>query len=486
MPNEQGKKSVLHKKHVARLQRERQQSRIILYAFIGIMTVVVLLLVYGYLDINYFQLQRPVAKVGDTEISAKQFEARVRLQRQQLLGQYNQFSQYAQFGLDVTSQLQQIETSLNTPLDIGQTVLDQMINEELIRQEAIKRGITVSEAELNEETQGAFGYYPSGSPTPSITPTQFTMPDAPAEAFEIVTITPVPSVTPEITVTSELATATLTTDTSATGTSLTTGTPAATATATLAPSATPTATIELTTTPTVGPTSTVTPTATAYTLEGYQTQVNDATERLKKLGFGEDIYKSFFENQIYERKLKDLITADVSLTDEQVWARHILVQDETLAISIIEKLKNGEDFATLAKELSEDTGTAVNGGDLGWFGSGAMVPEFETAAFALKKPGDFTLTPVKSQFGFHIIQLIAKQNRPLTSEQYDAARTKVFTDWLTAARDEYGVEIFDFWKERVPSEPNFVTMATEAADAQNTALAEQEAQATDEPTATPK
>ena len=484
MPNEQGKKSVLHKKHVARLQRENQQSRIILYAFIGIMTAVVLLLVYGYLDIKYFQLQRPVAKVGDTEILANQFEARVRLQRQQLLGQYNQYSQYAQFGIDVTSQLQQIETSLNTPLTIGEGVLDQMINEELIRQEAIKRGIAVSEAELNELTQGSFGYFPSGSPTPSVTPTQFTMPDAPAEAFKIVTKTPIPSATPAAgTATSELGAATATLATDAV---LTTGTPAATAT--VVPSATPTATIELTATatPTVGPTSTVTPTATPYTLEGYQTQVNDATERLKKIGFEEDIYRSFFGNQIYERKLKDLVAADVSRTEDQVWARHILVQDETLAVSIIEKLKSGEDFATLAKELSEDTGSAVNGGDLSWFGSGAMVAEFETAVFALEKPGDITLTPVKSQFGFHIIQLIAKQKRPLTPEQYEAARTKIFTDWLTAARDEYGVKIFDFWKEHVPSEPNFVTMATEAADEQNTALAEQEAQATDEPTATPK
>jgi hypothetical protein len=485
MPNEQGKKTVLHKKHIARLQRERRQSQIILYTFIGIMAAVVLLLVYGYLDIKYFQLQRPVAKVGDTEILAKQFEARVRLQRQQLLGQYNQYSQYAQFGLDVKSQLQQIQASLDAPETIGQSVLDQMINEELIRQEAIKRGITVSEAELNESTQGAFGYFPSGSPTPSLTPTQFTMPDAPAEAFEIVTITPIPSATPAAgTATPELAsaTATLATDTSATDATLTTGTPAATATATLVPSATPTATIEPTTTPTVGPTSTVTPTATPYTLEGYQTQVSDATGRLKKLGFEEDIYKSFFENQIYETKLKDLITADVARTEEQVWARHILVADEAAAIAIIEKLKNGEDFATLAKELSTDTGSAVNGGDLGWFGSGAMVPEFETAVFALEKPGDITLTPVKSQFGFHIIQLIAKQNRPLTPEQHDAARTKVFNEWLTAARDEYGVQIFDSWKERVPSEPNFATVATESANAQNTALAEQEAQAT----ATPK
>lgn len=476
MPNEQGKKSALHKKHIARLQRETQQSKIILYSFIGMMTIVVLLLVYGYLDINYFQAQRPVAKVGNTEILAKQFEARVRLQRQQLLGQYNQYSQYAQFGLDVTSQLQQIESSLNSPLSIGQAVLDQMVNEELIRHEALKRGITVSEAELNESTEGAFGYFPNGSPTPSITPTEVTLPDAPAQAFEIVTMTPIPSATLEITATSgpESATATLAGTTSATEPALTTGTPA-TVVAPVESSATPTATIEMTATPTTGPTSTVTPTATPYTLEGYQTQVNDATERFKKLGFEESIYKSFFENQIMERKLKDLITADVAHTEKQVWARHILVADEAAAIAIIEKLKNGDDFATLAKELSTDTSNSATGGDLGWFGSGAMVPEFEAAAFALEKSGDITLTPVQSQFGFHVIQLIAKQDRPLTAQQYEAARTKVFSEWLTAARDEYGVEIFDFWKERVPSEPNFTTLATEAADAQNTALAEPQA-----------
>ena len=118
---------------------------------------------------------------------------------------------------------------------------------------------------------------------------------------------------------------------------------------------------------------------------------------------------------------------------------------------------------------------------LGWFGTGAMVPEFETAAFALEKPGDYTTTPVQSQFGYHIIQLIAKQDRPLTAEQYDAAKNKAFTDWLAAAREEYGVEIFDLWKQYVPTEPNFVTMATDAAIAQKTALAE----VTPEATATP-
>ena len=101
-----------------------------------------------------------------------------------------------------------------------------------------------------------------------------------------------------------------------------------------------------------------------------------------------------------------------------------------------------------------------------------MVPEFETAAFALENPGDITTEPVQSDFGYHIIQLIAKQDRPLTADQYETAKQKAFSDWLTVAKEEYGVETFDIWQSRVPNEPNFITIATEAAEAQLTAQAE--------------
>lgn len=454
------------KKHVARLERERQQSRIILYVFIGILSVVVLLLVYGYLDIKVFQLRKPVAKVGETEILANQFEPRVRLQRQNLLMQYNQYAQYGQlFGMDVNAQLQQIQSQLDAPTLIGQSVLDQLINEEIIRQETAKRGITASEQEIQKEMQTTFDFYPNGSPTPTLTPTELVMPELPAESLAIVSLTPTASATPEVTSTPEF---TATTESIS-------GTPAVDVTSQASSTSAPTATLEptATVTPTAGPTSTPLPTATPYTLEGFETQLNDAETSMVKLGFTEVEYQKLFEMQVLQSKLREEITADTLQTEKQVWARHILVSDAALAVTVIERLKNGDDFASLAIELSEDTGSAVNGGDLGWFGSGAMVAEFETAAFALEKPGDFTQEPVQSQFGYHIIQLIAKQDRPLTQEQYEAAKDKVFQDWLTAAREEYNVEIFDFWKERTPSEPSFITMATDSANAQSTALIEE-------------
>lgn len=85
-------------------------------------------------------------------------------------------------------------------------------------------------------------------------------------------------------------------------------------------------------------------------------------------------------------------------------ASHILVKTEEEANGLIEKLKKGADFAELAKKNSIDPGSGKNGGDLGWFGHGAMVPEFTEAVESLEK-GKMTDKPVKSQFGYHIIKL---------------------------------------------------------------------------------
>jgi len=90
-------------------------------------------------------------------------------------------------------------------------------------------------------------------------------------------------------------------------------------------------------------------------------------------------------------------------TEEQVRASHILVETKEEADAIVKQLKEGADFAALAKEKSLDTGSAANGGDLDFFGKGAMVPEFEEAAFALKV-GDVS-EPVKSDYGYHIIKV---------------------------------------------------------------------------------
>jgi len=93
-----------------------------------------------------------------------------------------------------------------------------------------------------------------------------------------------------------------------------------------------------------------------------------------------------------------------------ITARHILVADEATAKEVKQKLDEGADFAELAKEYSTDTASAENGGDLGSFGTGQMVPEFEEAAFALKV-GEIS-DPVQSTHGYHIIEVTKIDEKP--------------------------------------------------------------------------
>ena len=107
--------------------------------------------------------------------------------------------------------------------------------------------------------------------------------------------------------------------------------------------------------------------------------------------------------------------------DLEVHAQHILVDKEDQAKKIIDQLNKGADFATLAKANSKDP-AAQNGGDLGYFKQADMVPEFATAAFALK-PGQVTQTPVHTQFGWHVIKVIDTRTAPPPT--FDQAKDEI-------------------------------------------------------------
>jgi len=417
---------IVTKKHIARLERERRQNRLILSIGIGGILVVVGLLVYGYLKLNVFAALEPVAEVNGVKITSEQWQERVRLQRVNLLNLYDTYTFYQQnFGMDTSQQLQEIMFTLQSPETLGQQVLDQMADEILVRQEADKLGITVSDEEVETAIQESYDFFPDGTPTPTITPTEFSTPTMSSQQLTIYPSTP-------------------------TSTEAPTSTPEPSATPDLAATATATA-IEAPATPTLVPEA-ATATATPFTMDGFQTQYEEALANFKTTGISEETLRSVYAARLLRDKLVDEIAKDTPHTEEQVWARHILVETETEARVAYNLLNNGADFAQMARQSSADTGSGAIGGDLGWFGRGAMVAEFEEAAFSqeIGVIGE----PVQSQFGYHIIQVIDRQERPLDASGYQQKQETEFTEWLATIREGATITTYDIWKERVPTEPS--------------------------------
>jgi peptidyl-prolyl cis-trans isomerase C len=118
--------------------------------------------------------------------------------------------------------------------------------------------------------------------------------------------------------------------------------------------------------------------------------------------------------------------------EQEVHARHILVETEDQAKKIADELKKGADFAELAKKESKDPG-AADGGDLGFFTKDQMVPEFSTAAFALE-PGKIS-DPVKSQFGWHVIKVEEKRTRK--APDFEQVKPQIETYVVRKAQADY-------------------------------------------------
>jgi len=126
-------------------------------------------------------------------------------------------------------------------------------------------------------------------------------------------------------------------------------------------------------------------------------------------------------NPISDADIKAEYDAQVAAAPPEYHARHILVDDKALAEAIIQKLQAGGDFAELAKQYSKDS-SGKNGGDLGWFSPQSMVQPFSEAVTKLEK-GKFSLVPVQTQFGWHVIQL--EDSRPAQLPALEQVKDRV-------------------------------------------------------------
>jgi foldase protein PrsA len=190
----------------------------------------------------------------------------------------------------------------------------------------------------------------------------------------------------------------------------------------------------------------------------------------EEAGIDEAFIKNEIANQLtminFDEHLKEKIRANEAMLEDyfedyvvQVRARHILVETEQEATEAYDRLVAGENFSDLAMELSVDPGSKSNGGDLGYFPRGMMVPEFEEAAFSMEV-GEMS-KPIESKFGYHIILVEDKQTvnnvieegaeedeinaykEHVVSVLYQQEREKLFDEMYAAAeivRDEEQIE----------------------------------------------
>ena len=168
------------------------------------------------------------------------------------------------------------------------------------------------------------------------------------------------------------------------------------------------------------------------------------SRNLHNLYFQETIVANVTDEEVRERFDNEIAAM---APESEIKARHILVASEEEAKAIVAELAQGKDFAELAKEKSTGP-SGANGGDLGFFGKGQMVPEFEEAAFGLEN-GKFTTTPVKTQFGWHVI--LKEEEREKPKPEFEQVKDQIrqavyrekYFDLVKQAREETKVEILD-------------------------------------------
>ncbi len=359
---------------------ERERARLLTIVVGAVVGLALLVLVVGLLYQSVVIPNSAVATVNGQRIATNDLWKLTRFDQYQRVSQLQSLLQY-QEQIDpggeqgfFTSQIQQLQSQLINPEGLTNSVLEQLIEERLVRQLAADNNIVASDAEVQAELESLIA-----AQAGMVTAAQAT---ATAEALAIATPTPSPT-----------------------------------------PSPTPTSTLGITL-PTVAPTPEPTPTAQIQAESDFNTGLEQLLANVSQganisQADARKLYVDLLSANILREKLTEQLGDQMPTSGEQVRARHILISvaadaseaDKQIAlaeaVSVTQRLRAGDDFAELALQVSDDTGSAQQGGDLGFFARGQMVTEFEDAAFSL--PIGEISDPVLSQFGYHIIEVLETQ-----------------------------------------------------------------------------
>ena len=393
------------RRHASRRRHEQEVQRRIYIGLGVVLALVAILIAIGAINEYVIKPNKPVAVVNGDKISQEAFKRRLRFEQDNLVSQINQ---YLQFGEQFAnggpnpfiSTVQPFYNQLADPQQLAYTVLDKMIEETVVHQLAPQYDATVTPEEVQAEIERQFGY------------------DREAEQAN------------------------------------------------------------------AGSSDTMTNTAPVMTEDEFQQRYNDYIQNMANKGsLTEEEFRDLFATFLMKDKLAQNAPLEFDKTDEAVKVRYILIKpepevplvkreaDALKAIMDARKriVDDGEDFATVAKEVSEDPGSAPNGGDLGCFGKGQMVPEFEKAAFDLEK-GEVS-QPVETDFGYHIIQVYdTKPDEGKVCARHilirvDRSPDKEAIDKADAEALKKAEEV----KARIEGGEDFATVAKEVSDDEATA-----------------
>jgi parvulin-like peptidyl-prolyl isomerase len=424
--------------------RDQERNRRFMMIIGGVIALVLILVTAGIISEMVIKPRSVLAQVEDRPIITRDFWGRALLRKSELENQLSQMRFFSQqFGGQdfFASQMAQIQATLSSPLSLGTQVVNLMIEEEIIRIRAEEMGITVSDEEVEELLREEIAAAQGALTIPQATATAEAQAAATATAA-VASPTPLPT---PIEAEAEEPEADVA-DPAAEEPEADVADPAAEETE--ADVAEPEAQLEALEdllTPTPVP---------VLDDELYQEGLNSLSDRLRSVGLTLGDYREILRTQLLRGKLQEAIGAErVEATVEQINVRHILilvdetaqpleadpeddaneVLDDAEALALIEDLRQrilaGEDFADLAREYSDDPGSGMQGGDLGWVGRGAFVPEFEEAAFAL--PIGELSEPVRTDFGYHLIEVVERDDsRPKDEAQLQQEQARAFQDWL--------------------------------------------------------
>ncbi len=407
------------RKEVLRARRHERQTRQIWLAVAAIVGLLLIVVVIGLVNELALKPGQPVAVVNGAEISMREWQERVRLQRAQLIIGIENLAEA--LGQDIGQVQQFAGQQINLLMDdqsLGQIVLDEMIDDELIRQGADARGIEVSDADVQQRIEESFNYYGGALPTPTSTPTE--------------TPIPTPSLTP-------IPTAVITE---------------------VVPTETPFPT------PTLGPTSTPLPTPTPLSEEAFRQDYEETITSFEDLGVSEEEFRQFVRAQLYRERLQEAIGEEEEASDqaEQVSFYYLAFDSKEEADQNLAEIETG-DFLTVwntvrsqADTPPESTATA---NELIWRTAdnveSLLGSEVAQAAFELPvgEPSGVLLQVADTEEGadrYYIIQVSGREVRPLTERAIEVAKQQALQAWLDSQRAT-GVETFERWRANVPTQP---------------------------------